>query len=267
MKNKAHFLSIIIPIYKQEKTIVADISTIIATLKQIRYDYEIIAIVDGKSTDQSYNVLKKARLSKVKLYSYPHNHGKGFAIRYGMARTKGDYVGFIDAGMEIDPNGISMLIEHLEWYDADIIVASKRHPASRVVYPLDRRIVSFGAYLIAKFLLNINVKDTQAGLKIYKRQVLERVLPRLIIKTYAFDLEILTVANYLGFKRIYEAPIKLSYDFKGITHATGFKVITSCLIDAMAVFYRLRILKYYDQKNHRQWIYDKELDMRVNTGQ
>ncbi|MFA6361549.1 MAG: hypothetical protein WCX33_01965, partial [Candidatus Shapirobacteria bacterium] len=108
--------------------------------------------------------------------------------------------------------------------------------------------------------------DTQAGLKIFKRQVLIKVLPRLLIKNYAFDLEILSVANYLGFKDIYEAPIKLTYDFKSLTHATGIKIIYQCLIDALAVFYRLRILHYYDNKNKRKWIYNPDLEMRVNTG-
>ena len=265
-KNNNHFLSVIVPIYKQEKTNIADIKNIITTLDQIRYDYEIIAVVDGKNIDKSYKKIKQAKFSKVKILGYPHNHGKGFAIRYGMARTKGDYVAFIDAGMEIDPNGISMLIEHLEWYNADIVVASKRHPASQVNYPVDRKIVSFGAQMVAKFLLNINVKDTQAGLKIFRRQVLEKVLPRLLVKTYAFDLEILTVANHIGFTRIYEAPIKLSYDFQGLTHAVGLKTVFICLSDALAVFYRLKILHYYDNNNKRQWIFDKELSLRVNTG-
>lgn len=266
MKNNTHFISVIVPIYLQEKTIVADLQSIIDTLNQIRYDYEIIAIVDGKLMDNSYQVIKEAKLAQTKLYGYPHNHGKGYAVRYGMARTKGDYIAFIDAGMEIDPNGISMLIEHLEWYDADIIVSSKHHPASRVIYPLDRKIISYGARIIARLLLNLKISDTQAGLKIFKRPVLEKVLPRLLVKNYAFDLEILSVANYLGFTRIYEAPIKLNYSYQSLTHASGFKTVFTCLIDALAVFYRLRILHYYKNDNQRHWIYDKELSMRINTG-
>jgi len=159
-----------------------------------------------------------------------------------------------------------MLLEHMEWYQADIVVGSKRHPASQVVYPLDRKIISFGAYLISKFFLGINVHDTQAGLKIFRRPVLEKVLPRLLVKSYAIDLEILAVANYLGYKKIFEAPIKLNYSFKSLTHATGFKIIFNSLRDAMAVFYRLKILHYYNDKNKRRWIYDPELSMRINTG-
>ncbi len=266
MKNNTHFLSVIIPVYKQEKTILNDITNIYHSLEQVRYDFEIIAVVDGINVDKSYKLIKKLKLKNLKVFGYQNNHGKGYAIRYGMAKTKGDYIAFIDSGMEIEPNGISMILEHMEWYNADIIVGSKRHPASKVNYPLDRKIISFGGHLIARFLLGINIYDTQAGLKIFKRQVLTKVLPRLLIKNYAFDLEMLSVANHLGFRNIYESPIKLTYDFSSLTHATGFKVVWQCLIDALAVFYRLRILHYYDDKNKRKWVYDPELEMRVNTG-
>jgi hypothetical protein len=121
--------------------------------------------------------------------------------------------------------------------------------------------------MIARFLLNINVKDTQAGLKIFKRRVLVKVLPRLLVKNYAFDLEILSVANYLKFNRIFESPIKLKYDFISLTHATGIKTIYRCLNDALAVFYRLKILHYYDDKNKRKWKYDPDLEMKINTGE
>jgi glycosyltransferase involved in cell wall biosynthesis len=259
LKTKTHFISVIVPVFKH-------IYSIFDTLEKIRYDYELIVVVDGVENDNSFNELKKLRLKKMKLIGYSHNHGKGYALRYGMARSSGDYVAFIDSGMEIDPNGLSMILEHMEWYQADIIVGSKRHPASIVNYPFDRKIISFGAYLISRFLLDINVKDTQAGLKIFRRAVLEKVLPRLLVKMYAFDLEILSVANHLGYKRIFESPLKLNYGFQSLTHASGAKIIFRSLQDALAVFYRLKILKYYDDKNKRQWRYDPDLDMRVNTG-
>lgn len=265
-KNNTHFLSVIIPAYKQAKTIRQDIYSIYDTLEQIRYPYELILVVDGTKEDLTFDEAQKTHLKNLKVVGYPHNHGKGYALRYGMAKSVGDYVAFIDSGMEIDPNGISMLLEHMEWYQADIIVGSKRHPASQVNYPIDRKIISFGAYLISRFLLGINVRDTQAGLKIFRRPVLEKVLPRLLVKRYAIDLEILAVANHLNYHKIFEAPIKFNYVFTSLTHAVGYKVILNCLRDALAVFYRLRILHYYDDKNKRKWIYNPELEMRINTG-
>ena len=225
MKSNRHFLSVIVPVYKQEKTITKDLTNILNVLDQIRYDYELIVVVDGISVDNSYRLAKNIKSKNLTVTGYKNNHGKGYAVRYGMAKSKGDYVSFIDSGMEIDPNGISLILEHMEWYDADIIAASKHHPASQVKYPLNRKIISFGGHLIAKYLLGINIRDTQAGLKIFKRKVLEKVLPRLLIKTYAFDLEIISVANHLGFTKIYEAPIKLNYDFGSLTHADRKSVV------------------------------------------
>jgi len=182
-----------------------------------------------------------------------------------MARAKGDLIAFIDSGMELDPNGISMLIEHMLWYEADIMVGSKRHPASKVYYPLKRRVVSLMAQIFARVFLGINVRDTQVGLKLFRREVLEKVLPRLIIKRYAFDMEMLAVANFLGFNRIYEAPVKLTYNKEDFTHAIGFKVIFNSFVDALGVVYRMRLLRYYSDHNRRKWVYDKELEMRVNV--
>jgi glycosyltransferase involved in cell wall biosynthesis len=262
-------VSIIIPIYKQEKTIAVDLKNICDTMSKTRWDYEVIAVVDG-SPDNSYKEAKKVGHSNLQVYKYDNNKGKGYAVRYGMARATGDYVSFIDSGMDIDPNGISMLLEHMEWYNADIVVASKKHPASQVNYPVMRKLYSFVYYLLVKLLFGLNLKDTQTGLKVFKRQVLEKVLPRLLVKQFAFDIEILAVAKYLGFNRIFEGPVKVKLDF-GSSTFSAFMIcdrhIQAMLVDTLAVFYRLRILAYYSDNSKRKWVYDKDLEMRVNTGE
>ena len=241
-------VSIIVPIYNQERTIRKDLETIHDVMEKTRWDFEIIGVVDG-SPDNSFKEAKKTKESKIKVHGYNTNRGKGYAVRYGMARALGDLIAFIDAGMDINPNSISMVLEHMEWYKADIIVGSKRHPASQVHYPITRRILSRCYQLIIWFLFRLNVRDTQAGLKIYRSKVLKKVLPRLLVKQYAFDLEMLVVARHLGFKRIYEAPIKLKYSFKDLTHASTIRSIYKIWIDTMAIFYRLYLLRYYDRKN------------------
>src|SRR3989338_5626337 len=245
--NNIHKLSVIIPAHRQAKTIVRDIRKIESTLKKIRYPFEIIIVVDGYG-DGTYRQVKTILSPTVMATVYMKNQGKGHAVRIGMKKATGDYIAFMDSGGEIDPNGISMLLEHMEWYNADIIVGSKRHPASLVHYPIPRKILSRGYQLIIWFLFRLNVRDTQACLKIYRSKVLKKVLPRLLVKQYAFDLEMLVVARHLGFKRIYEAPIKLKYSFKDLTHASTIKSIYYIWIDTMAIFYRLYLLRYYDRK-------------------
>ena len=243
-KQNTHFLSLIIPVYKQEKTIVRNLRLIKSALDKIRYDHEIIVVIDGV-IDKSYEKIKQAKIEKLRTLTYFKNQGKSYAIQLGMKKAKGDYVMFIDSGMEIDPNGISMLLEHMEWYNADIIVGSKRHLASQVKYALSRQILSNGYYVLVRLLFGIKVHDTQAGIKIFKKNVLEKVLPRLVEKKFAGDLEILVVADTLGFKRIYEAPIKLDYTLGGLTSAATVKAIINILIDTLAIWYRKNILRYY----------------------
>ena len=251
-KPTSHLISVIIPAFKQEKTIVKDLKRIQSVLQQIRYDHEMIVVIDGK-LDKTFSQTKSLRSSKLKVYQLKQNVGKGYAVRFGMSKAKGDYISFIDAGMEIDPNGISMLLEHLEWYNADIIVGSKRHLASVVDYPWDRKILSWGYYMLVRFLFGVKIKDTQPGIKIFKRQVLEKILPLLLVKKYAFDIEMLSVARSFGFKRIYEAPIKLKHQFGSLTDAATLRTIWHMLYDTIAVFYRLKILNYYHKVNTGKW--------------
>ncbi|MDO8609169.1 MAG: glycosyltransferase family 2 protein [bacterium] len=248
-KNPSHFLSLIIPVYKQEQTIVKNIKQIKIALDSIRYDHEIIVVIDGK-LDKSNEKLNEANLDKVKIISYIKNQGKSYAIQTGMKKAKGDYVMFIDSGMEIDPNGISMLLEHMEWYNADIIVGSKRHPASQITYATSRKILSEGYYRFVQLLFGIKIRDTQAGIKIFRKQVLEKVLPRLVEKKFAGDLEILVVANSLGFKRIFEAPIKLDYTMGSLTSAATVTAIYHIVLDTLAIWYRKNILQYYKRKSN-----------------
>jgi len=250
-KKDNHFLSLIIPVYKQEKTIVKNILQITKALSQIRYAYEVIVVIDG-IVDSSLARIKKAKIPNVKTLGYMKNQGKAYAIRLGMTKAKGDYVMFIDSGEEIDPNGISMLLEHMEWYKADIIVGSKRHPASYVKYPLVRKFLSYGYYYLVKFLFNIKIRDTQAGIKVFRRKTLETILPRLMERQFAGDLEMLVVADTLGFNRIYEAPIKLDYHLGPITSAATFKAIKGILIDTLAIFYRKNIIKHYHKRPSRK---------------
>lgn len=264
--SRKTLISVIIPAYKQEKTIVKDMLRIEKVLKQLRYDYEMIVVVDGMD-DKTYDRAIKLASKNVKTFGYETNHGKGYAIRYGMVRSKGNIVGFIDSGMDIIPNGLSMLLEHFEWYNADIIIGSKRHKNSKVTYPTSRKIISIMSQLFIHALFGLNVKDTQVGMKFFRREVLENVFPRLLVKRFAFDIEILAVAYYLGYRKVIEAPIELKYNFaSSIVSQDLFKAVMHTLWDTLAIFYRLRILRYYDNASKRKWKFDPELDFKVNIG-
>lgn len=263
--NKDRLLSVVVPAYRQEKNIIKDVLRIRNVLERIRYDYEIVVVVDGM-TDKTFENAKKIKSEKIKVIGYEKNHGKGYAVRLGMTRAEGDIVAFIDAGMEINPNGLSMLLEHFEWYKADIIVGSKRHPASKINYPWQRKILSLGYQILCRILFGLNVRDTQAGIKFFRGKVLKDVLPRLLVKQYAFDIELLSVARRLGYTRIFEAPIEMDWR-KGKGKGTLIPLwMWNMLVDTLAVFYRLRILHYYDDHNKRKWCRESDLNFKVISG-
>ncbi len=241
-------ISIVVPAYKQEKTIINDITTITQTLENLGFDYEVIVVVDG-IIDRTYERAKSLKGRRVKVFAYEENHGKGFAVRFGMLKARGDIIGFIDSGMDINPQGISMLINHMDWYNADIIIGSKLHPVSKVNYPWQRKILSWGYRSLVISLFGLKIRDSQVGMKLFKRNVIKDILPRLLVKTYAFDIEFLAVSYAAGYHRIYEAPIEIN--FRGVSSITssGFwKIIILMLWDTLAVFYRLKILRFYDKK-------------------
>lgn len=242
--KKRKLLSLVIPAYQQEKTIVKNIRVLKKYLSRLSYDYEIILVVDG-FVDKTYQNAKTIKSKKLKILGYEKNQGKGHALKLGMLKARGHIIGFIDAGMDINPRGLSMLLEHFKWYDADIIVGSKRHPVSKISYPMLRRFVSYTSQLFIRVLFGLRIRDTQVGVKFFKRKVLRKVLPKLLIKKYAFDIEFLVVANHLGFKRIYEAPIEIKWSLGSITNRSLWRVLFLTFIDVLAIFYRLRILNYY----------------------
>lgn len=263
-------VSVIVPAYRQENTIVKDLKKIYQVLKKLRYKSELICVVDGmvdETYQKAHNLTKKYK--NIKVVGYESNKGKGYAIRFGMAKSKGDIIAFIDAGMDLNPNGLSMCLEHFEWYNADVIVGSKRHPVSKVSYPWQRRVLSVGYQTLVRILFGLKVRDTQAGMKFFRREVVEKVLPRLLVKAFAFDIEMLSVAHYLGFKRIYEAPVEISLRFGGTSTITSYKflrTVFSMILDTLAVFYRLRIIRYYSDQSNRRWRFDPQLNFRVNIG-
>lgn len=259
--------SLIIPVYKQEKTIKRDIETILDVLESVNIPFEIVPVLDG-ITDKSDQEVKKIKDTRVKLVGYATNHGKGYAVRFGFAHAIGDVIGFMDAGGDLSAKALLPMLAQFDFQDADAVIGSKRHPDSKVEYPMYRRVLSWGYQRVIHLLFGINVRDSQVGMKLYRRKLLEDVLPRLLVKQFAFDIEILAVANRLGYKKIFEAPVELNFP-KAVSTITVQKIlqtIWNMMNDTLAVFYRLKILHYYDNANKRKWRFDPELNFRVNVG-
>lgn len=237
-------LSLVLPAYKQEKTIKKDIRSLELALSNLPLDHEIILVVDGY-LDKTLEIAKKIKNDRLIILGYEKNRGKGFAIKHGVKAAKGDIIGFIDAGMDLDPKEISLMLNIMDWNNADIVIGSKLHPDSRVTYPTSRKILSWGYRTIIRTLFRLSVRDTQVGLKLFKRRVAKNVFSRIIVKSFAFDVEVLAVAQELGYNKIYEAPVRLRFRPGSIKSSNFWKVSFLTLWDTLAVFYRMNILHYY----------------------
>lgn len=239
--------SLVIPSYKQEKTILSDIKYLQKSLSRLPYKTDIIVVIDGE-VDKTYEKLKRAKLVNVKILKYSRNQGKGYAVKKGILYAKGDIVGFLDAGRDISRSSIFIALDLMHLHDADIVLGSKLHQDSIVNYPFIRKVLSFGYRTIIKTLFSLEIKDTQVGLKIFKRHVARDVYSRIVVKAFAFDVEVLAVARMLGYKKIYESPIKIKFKQGTITNANFWRISFWTLWDTLAVYYRMNFHNYYRKK-------------------
>jgi glycosyltransferase involved in cell wall biosynthesis len=239
-------ISILIPAFNEEDKIILTIKETLNVFEKIGYDYEIVIIDDG-STDNTYNIVKENLNifnGSVKIERYKPNAGKGCAIKYGFDFLSGDYVLFLDADMDLHPSQITNFLKLMKENKADLAMGSKRHKDSIVNYPNSRKFISNGYYFLIKILFGLPVKDTQTGFKLFRYKALKDSIPKIIIKRYAFDLELLVVLHKLGYK-IIECPIYLK-PTRRYYNRIGLKDIWNTLIDTAAIFYRLRIKRFYD---------------------
>ncbi len=238
-------LSVVAPAFNQAETIYGSLGEIAARLETTGIDYELIVVSDG-SADTTHEEAARHSARGVRVMTYDRNLGKGYALRTGSSVARGDYVAWIDSDMDLDPARLGDFLARAVEGDLDAVVGSKRHPDSEVSYPRRRRVYSWLYQRLVRVLFSLDVRDTQVGMKLFRREVLEEVLPVVLVKRYAFDLEILAVARSFGFDRISEAPIRLEYRFGA--SGVNWRAIAQALWDTAAVFYRLRILRYYERR-------------------
>jgi glycosyltransferase involved in cell wall biosynthesis len=238
-------LSVIVPAYREARHIADNLRRLLGELDALGITYEVIVVSDG-NTDSTALEAESVVSANIKVVQYNVNMGKGYALRCGVSRSSGDLITFIDADLELDPRYIKPFLAVMDAFDCDAVIGSKRHPMSKVHYPFFRRVQSYVYQLLNRLLFHLNLRDTQTGLKLFKRRVLAEVVPLLAIKRFAFDLELLVVARTLGYRKVMEAPIELNYEFNSTVNPSA---VWNILWDTAAIFYRLYILRYYSRRS------------------
>lgn len=235
-----------VPAHNEGAHIYGNIREIQRVFDEIGCRYELIVIDDG-SKDETYENAQKATkgFSNIIVKRMRQNRGKGRALKYGFHFAKGDLVAFLDADLDLHPEQIQNLFKIMNEEEVDVVIGSKRHPESKLKYPWHRKVISNVYFFLIKIMFGLPIKDTQTGIKLFKYEVLKKIFPKVLIKRYAFDLELLANAHHLGYE-IAEAPITLNYQrFMG---RIGLKAIYHTGLDTLAIFYRMYILKYYNEK-------------------
>ena len=239
-------LSVIMPAYNEGEHIFNNLMTTCTCLNGFCTGYELVVVNDG-SSDRTYEEIMRAASADphIKVVSYEKNRGKGHAVREGINAASGKIIAFLDADLDISPSHLKGYLNEMERQAADIVIGSKMHRDSRLDYPLSRRLVSRCYYVILKILFRLNVKDTQTGIKVFRAEVIRRIIGLIRTGGYAYDIEILAVAARFGY-RILEQPVTLKFTRKEAFGRIRLKDIQRMAKDTFSIFYWLKIKKLYD---------------------
>lgn len=200
-------VSIIIPAYNEEKRIgntLKEYSRYYEKLrKEKKLNYEILVSINN-TTDKTVDIVKKYKKQNKNIrYLNLVKGGKGYAIIEGFKsalKRKNDLIGFVDADMATMPEAYYDLITEINNYDG---VIASRYVNGAQVSPkqsIQRIIVSRMFNFVIRALLFLSYKDTQCGAKIFKSSSIEKILPRLTMSQWAFDIEILYNLKKMGYK-------------------------------------------------------------------
>lgn len=230
-------ISVIVPFYN-EKHICQNYKRLKTILKKNKLNYELILVSDG-STDNIHRKLKTIinNDQKTLLITYVKNQGRGYAVTQGFKNSKGDYLAYIDADLEISPNYLITIYEKLQKFD--FVTTSKYHPQSIVKSPFKRKISSYIFNYFVRFIMGSKITDHQIGLKGFRRKVIESLLPKVSEKRWLFDVELLYLAQKAGFN-YKEIPVKFTYGYS--------KIRSSFIYDFIKLFFMMFIIRYRHNK-------------------
>jgi hypothetical protein len=234
-------LTMVVPYYNPGSRLRATVEALVEVLLESGLSFEVITVSDG-STDGSADSLSGVAGDVVRRVVLSRNWGKGQALRAGLALGRGRYLGFIDADGDLPAELLRPFVSLMRRHEPDILLGSKRHPQSVVHYPPLRRAYSWGFQQLIRALFHLHIRDTQTGIKLVRRDVLAAVLPHMVEKRFAFDLELFVVAHRLGYRRFIEAPVRINERFSSTISP---RAVLMLLLDTLAIFYRLRVLRFY----------------------
>ncbi len=213
-------VSIIIPVYNEKATILSIVKKVLKA-NTLKLKKEIIIVDDG-STDGTRELLKKSKLPKnVQVFFNKQNQGKGSTLRNGFTKVTGDIILIQDADLEYNPNEYPLLIQPI-LDGADVVYGSRflGGRPHRVLYYWHSVGNGFLTFLSNMFT-NLNLTDMETCYKVFRKEVLLKVTPKLTAKRFGFEPEITArISQIQPTLQIYEVGISYS----GRTYQEGKKI-------------------------------------------
>jgi glycosyltransferase involved in cell wall biosynthesis len=205
-------LSIIFPAYNEAERIGPTLKLFSNYLSAKGFSYEIIVVDDG-STDHTIQHIESLQIPNCKVIPSVENKGKGHAVRIGMLAAKGKIRVFSDADGSTPIEEIDKLLAPLNSGDADIAIGSRYLENSEVTkaQPFMRVVWSRFTNKIMQRILLPGIADPHCGFKAFRAEAAEKIFPQCKINEWSFDLEVLSLAQSLGFT-IKEIPVKWAND-------------------------------------------------------
>jgi dolichyl-phosphate beta-glucosyltransferase len=200
------WMSVVIPAYNEEMTIVGTVAALRNWLEERGADYEIV-VVDNASTDRTVELVRPLLDgSRVRVLRNDTNRGKGYSVRRGMLEVSGELRLMCDADCLPSIASLGEMVDLIE--DADVVIGSRNTRGARVdqVQPLRRRIASWNFLALCRLLMHEPSRDIYCGFKLFRSEAAEAAFSRQSIEGWAFDIEVLALARRLGY-RIREAGI------------------------------------------------------------
>ena len=215
-------LSIIIPVFNEENTIVKILNSLekVILINNINKEY---IIVNDCSTDNSKDIINKfIKTNKnvnIKLFSNEVNKGKGASIHKGIKESTGDFIIIQDADLEYDPNEFNLLLKPIEDGFADVVYGSRfmggnPHRIIFFFHTLGNKFLTF----LSNVLTNLNLSDMETCYKLFKSDYLKSL--KLNEKRFGFEPEVTAKISRIPKIRIYEVGIS----YYGRTYEEGKKI-------------------------------------------
>lgn len=233
-------LSIIIPLYNEEKRLLKSLTKIEKfILQNKKNNIEVIFVSDG-STDLTNKIIeqfikKNKKNLKSFLVKYKNNVGKGYAIKKGILKSKKSWLLICDADMSVSPNQFSIWYKNKKIIDKkQAYFGSRRHQKSNVKSSIIRRILGLLFIIFIRVLFNIKLKDSQCGFKVFHKNYALKVFKKISSFRFAFDIELIILLKKSKIK-IIELPLKW-------VHQNGSKL--NLLYDMPKMIYDIFIIRF-----------------------